>query len=657
MASPLTLFPSAHQPQPRKSSLKKPRTYDPPSLSAPGELMGVAVQVNSKPTSPKLVVQPAINSIKHSLFCEPSSTDQCTAGRVRRQKPGRSQLSDVGSITSASPLIDLSTPVSAIEDSSNIPPETPDSIVSGMPARQLQRPHIPINILAPPPAEVDNLVSPGGDTVSPLPDKLFFTNTSPRTAEFPAPKTLRAGSPTLFRSNSTASTAVPPYSPPAARSIFPLYDPERPLQQQDYYYSAGSSPPTLPHEKISKLGESVQKAQTLNRFDSGVALAEAYEHIPSANSNDLQAIWNASIEKFPVAGRKVQLGLLQPRNRGTTLAIGTSHGELLYSMDKDMAPAASKDSAPFKQLLIARHNPQMPNALPSPVAQLGLPDPNKPQKERERENDVVTIFPQVAAVKAIEIIANSPVAAEIATFDPSAKSPEAVRLAQDAVSEAHRRYKCELVRTTRKRDSLGAVTASYRLEHPLLSSFAITITKSTAGRHSRDPRAKISLHHPSATPAAVEAETLVLAFMDFARDACVLDIPGLLALESEYIIDTVVCALLAVAVIENDALMQETMTFDAPPKTALPRPKQKSRSTSSVSTDSKKGKKLSRKEKKRLKNGGMEGEQVELPMVTQGALALLGFSFKATVFLLEAGVKVTAGVVIGISHLASKHNK
>jgi hypothetical protein len=322
-------------------------------------------------------------------------------------------------------------------------------------------------------------------------------------------------------------------------------------------------------------------------------------------------------------------------------------------MEKDTASGAAKDSAPFKQLSISRHNPLRPGTPPATVAKLGLPD--TAQVDKPRDNDVVTIFPQIAAVKAIETIANSPVAADIATFDPEARSPEAARLAQDAVAEAHRRYRCELVRTTRKRDSLGAVTATYKLEHPILESFSITVTKSTMGRHSHDPRAKISIHHPSATPAAVTAETLVLAFLDFANDSCVLDTPALLALESEYIIDTVTCALLTVAVIENDALMLETLTFDAPPKSPLPLSKHKSRSGSMIS--GKGSKKLSRKDKKKLKKGEFDGEQVDLPVLTQGALALLSFSFKTTVFFLETGVKLTAGAVIGISHLASKANK
>jgi hypothetical protein len=320
-------------------------------------------------------------------------------------------------------------------------------------------------------------------------------------------------------------------------------------------------------------------------------------------------------------------------------------------MGKEEMPSKSSDSKALKQLVIKKHQPNVAQAPPSPVAQMALPDPSRPIKERE--NDVVTIFPQMAAVKAIEEVSNSPMAAEIATFDPTAKSPEAARLAKDAVCNAHTMHRCDLVRNTRKRDSLGAVTASYRLEHPTLGPFAITVTKSMIGRHSRDPRAKISIHHPSATPAAVAAENLVLAFLDFARDACVLDTPGLLALESSYIIDTIICALLAVAVIENDALMAETLTFAAPPKSPLPL--QKGKSSGSLRSSSSNGSKRSsawfRKDKKRKQ---AEEEQVDLPVLTQGALAILGLSFKTAVWVLEAGVKVTAGLVIGVTHLAKK---
>lgn len=643
-STPLQLFPSiTHTTQPRKSSLKKTRPTE--VAVAPGELKGNALLVHSAPGSPSFVVQPANNQIKHSLFCDPSSSEKVTTSNrsgPRRHLRAR-RRSSASSVTSATIIPGRVTPPSEEDQLSDLPINS--HFGTRRPSKgHLQRPALPQNISTEAQPDTDQLMSPGGDTVSPLPSKLQF---SPRRAEFPASNQKRSQSPAGLSRSASMSTAAPPYSPPATRSIFPQYDPTKSLQEQEYYPTVRSPTPTLPNEKVNKGGFQMEKKRSIDPVDSAVALVEGYEHIPSATSEDMMAVWNASCNNFPVPGRKVQIGLLQPQGKGTSLAIGTSENELIYSMCKEEMPAKLGELAPLKQLIIKKHNPQTYRGPPSPVAQMALPDPNRPAKERE--NDVVTIFPQMAAVKAIEDVSNSPMAAEIATFDPTAKSPEAARLAKDAVSDAHTRHRCDLVRNTRKRDSLGAVTASYRLEHPTLGPFAITVTKSTIGRHSRDPRAKISIHHPSATPAAVSAETLVLAFLDFARDACVLDVPGLLALESGYIIDTVVCALFAVAVIENDVLMAETLTFAAPPKSPLPLSKNKSGSRGRSSSDeSKRSSMWGRKDKKAKK------AEEQLPVLTQGALAVLGLSFKTAVFILEAGVKITAGAVIGISHLAQK---
>ena len=659
VAPSLHLFPSSTLSQPpRKSSLKKPKTYD--VSPAPGELKGVAFEVKPETAFPG-VIQPAENHIKHSLFCEPSNGKPGMSNQGAPKRRLRALRRSSGESTiSSSPLVE--TEAASHLDEDQLSP-LPENTNFGSPTQgkrdSLQRPRLPATISTQVEPDEATMVSPGGDGLSPLPDRQAFANTSPSSPEdYPAPRPLRAGSPSLARSNSTATT-VPPYSPgvpgytPPNQSIFPRFDPSKPVSQQQYYPTARSPSPALPSEKISKLGSPTEHKPTLQRIDSARAFVDGYEQIPFADSSDLSAVWNASCGNFPVGGRKVQLDLLQPRGQGTSLAIGMSTGELLYSMEKDSSMAPPSDSTPPKQLLIKKHSQEQTPA--TPVVQLALPDCTKTDKTRDKE--VVTIFPQMAAIQAVEIVASSPAASAIATFDPFAASPQAVRLAQDAVSEAHFRYRCELVRSTRKRESLGTVTATYRLDHPMLGSFPVTITKSTVGRHSRDSRAKISLHHPSATPAAVSAETLVLAFLDFARDACVLDTPGLLALEGPYIIDTVVSALLAVAVIENDALMAETLTFDAPPKAPLPVPKSKrgSRSTSPLSSgsnDSKRSSKWFGRKKKAKKE--LEGEQVDLPIVTQGALALLGFSFKTAVWLLGAGVKMTAGVIIGVSHVASK---
>ena len=394
-------------------------------------------------------------------------------------------------------------------------------------------------------------------------------------------------------------------------------------------------------------------------MNSGVALTDSLESLPAADDGDLIALWNASCGQFPVAGRKVQLSLHQPSGSGTSLAIGISGGKLFYLMETMAVEPPPGETRTAKQLSVKRQCPQEDMSMP--VAQLELSSTTADTSSSHAL--MTTVFPHLAALNAIEFAANTPTALAIARFDPTAASPEAAQLPHDAVAEAHVRYRSDLVRTTRGRDSVGAVAASYQLCHPALGILAVTVNRAKSRGPYLDPKAKISLHHPSATPAAVAAETLVLAALDFARDACILDVPALLALEDPYIIDTSICALLAVAVIENDMIKAETLTFDPPPTTPIST-KRKARSNSPISTASSTSSRSSRSSRKWYKPFSKRNKVLEiqepppveepLPALTQGALALLGFSFKTAVWLLGAGVKVAGNIVVGASHLASK---
>lgn len=675
----LSLFPPRTTSVPRKSSLKRP--HAPAESSTPGELKGVAFQVTAAAQSPPRV-QPAVDRVKHVQRPELVSggaISESTSEGVLRRRDGRRRsrpLSLAGNIVAS----EGHAFPPAVEDELSPLPENTSFGSRSPPKRiaspQLNRPNVPRNISteAQPDTDINDQGRDvdGGDRLSPLPENTRFKTALTGPSEYPAPLTVRTRTPSPAPSNSTigshhqgyplapsssttttglarsnsVATSLPAYSPPASapppRSIFPTYDPSRPLTDQAYYPTARPQVPVLPSEKVSKLGSTVPRPDP-QRFDSAVGLVEGYEHIPAATRSDLDAIWNASTGHFPVAGRKVQLQLQQPRSDSMSLAIGLSADETLYSVEKALPATSFKVNQPWTELSVERHS--IHDEATVPVAQLVIPDAVASKIDKDKM--ALTIFPQIAAIQALEAASNSPQAAEIAAFDPTAKSPAAARLAQDVVAETRRRHSCELVRTRRKRDSLGSVTATYSLEHPSLGTFAITITKSTAGRHVRDPRAKISLHHPSATAAAIAADTLVLAFLDFARDACVLDTPGLLALDSHYIIDTAISALLAVAFIENGVLMTEMVTFDPPPKTPARMDNGKSSST--------KLKKQRRKSSMfRKAREDLVGEQVELPALTQGALALLSVSLRGAIALLETGVKLTASAIVGVSHLAQK---
>lgn len=432
------------------------------------------------------------------------------------------------------------------------------------------------------------------------------------------------------------------------RSMFPTYDPQRPLDGQQYYpTSRAPSPAPFTSDRVSYISTSTEKAP-FKRHDSAIGLVSGYEHIPAAAHADLEAVWKASEEEYPCDGRKVQFGLYQPAGHGTALSIGTSHEDLVYSLEKELTADAADNVPQPREFAVKKFSPTSPSS--APVAQLILPAKSTPA---ERSTTSTAIFPRKAAIAAIESISNSPQAAAIATFDPTAESPQAARMAQDAVATAYQDYSCDLVNRTRKQDNLGGVVAQYDLRHPRLGTCAVTVTKSQSATSSTGPRAKIAFHHPSATPAAIEADTLNLAFLDFAHNACVLDIPGLLALDSHYVVDTVVCALLAVAVIENDALVAGAVVFDAPPRTPLPRAKKAVVPTTGAASPEGSKKWFKRSESKREKQVVVVEEkedEIKLPIIARGAIKVAGLTFRIGFW----GVKVTAKAVVGVGKVLLK---
>ncbi|KAK0252799.1 hypothetical protein B0A54_00317 [Friedmanniomyces endolithicus] len=632
---PLHLFPSSttYPPPPRKSSLKKPT---PICVAQPqGQLRGLALQVSTGPASPPRIL-PATDTYKHSLFCEPSTitvVDQSSPGLPRRQH-ARRRTSRPDPLIARSPGLPAEITTTQNEDRLSPLPINAQFGSSPRPSRtssrHLIRPTVPNAILVKDGVGVESTVSVDDDQLSPLPETTKFSPPSPRLPEYSgAPPQRSANWPTRSTSVATHKSNKTPAPPAPMKSIFPEYDSGRPLDQQAYYPTNQAYAQSLPSAKVSKVSNPIRRP-SIKRFDSALALVDGYEHIPFAETGDLLSLWKASNDQFPVAGRKFQLSLHQPTTRDTAITAGASANDRLFSMSRTMAQSSTGDA---KHWTVEKHDGSH-DGVAVPVAQLTVPPQSAPDDKAHAGG--TAIFPQAAAVHAIEAVANSPAAAAIATFDPTAASPQAARLGKDAVAEAHRRYACVLTRTTRKRDSLGAVTACYNLDHPLLGILAITVTKKMKSTVTREPRAKISIHHPSATPAAIAADTLVLAFLDFSRDACVLDLPALLALDSLYILDTTLTALFAVAAIENSLLQSETMTFDPPPKQAS-------------HSDGKSSQLKRRKSERWAKRSSRVIDKVQAELIgqpadvgapVQGAIKFIGFSLKTAAYVLEAGVRV-----------------
>ncbi|KAK4493969.1 hypothetical protein PRZ48_015155 [Zasmidium cellare] len=656
----LSLFPAPSNGVPRKPSIRRTGSDNVPNAAGELNFKGVAFQVVSSSRTPAKV-QPAQDTFKHSLFCDPSQTQDMTIKpdtdpssspeieiSVRRQQHIQKQFKPKANDPSqeADDCCEQEDRLSELPHNTNFGSSSPQKRNPS----HLQRSNLPQHISTMVNASTTEVArSPinEDDKLSPLPDRTTFKMATPSPpTEYPS--TVRSESPAPSKSTEKTANFTP------MKSIFPIYDPNKTMDRQSYYPSAASPPPpSYISDKVSKRGSHVER-WAMKRNDSGVGLVDRYEHIPAAAHADMEALWKASNHEFPVAGRKVQFGLYQPPGNGRCLAIGTSIEDLIFSMERDTASNQANEPLAPKQFAVKKYCPTAPCSLPT--ATLVLPEKNTSAKGVK---ETTTVFPHSAGIDAIEAVASSPRAQHIATFDPTAESPEAAQLARDAVAEAHAMFGCDLTKKTRKRDSLGAVTAQYDLAHPALGVCAVTVTKSLSPLSMNGPRAKISIHHPTATPAAIAADTLNLGFLDFAHDACVLDIPGLLALDSHYVIDTFVSAMLAVTVIEDDALMTETITFEPPPQAPLASSSKAQRRASvgsSTATSRKMFKRSpTKKEKEKSKKDEIMEEIDEMGPLAKGALAILGFGFKASAWVIVTGVKVGVNVVVGVGKVAAKH--
>lgn len=455
------------------------------------------------------------------------------------------------------------------------------------------------------------------DQLSPLPTKLSFKQTAPAKQEYPSPVSFRSDGSTLVRSNSDATGRSPSSatSTQPTRSMFPQYDHSKSLSQQHYFPRVTASPaPT--HEYPIQRTQRNEAWSQLKREESVVPTNNGYEEIPVATAADLLTIWHASTTACPPTGRKVQLNLNQPLGKNMSLAL-SSHGTTLYTMQTNNNITQSASEGSTTDLSIHKICPS--STIPMPVSQLSLPaNPTK----ISATTPPTTLFPHQAALDAIQIAANTPFAAAIAATDPAGSSPAAARLAQNAVAQAQRQHTCTIRRTTRNRD---AGTAKYTLAHSSLGSLAITV--SPAGH---EHKAMIALHHPRATTAAVESQTLALLTLDFAASVCVMDTPGLLALDELYILDVAVSAVLAVAMLENELCVREMVEFEPPPTQVV----------SVASTDG--GRKVgngSDRKAKRLERKARDREQGKEKGLVRETVGLVGMGIKGVGWLMGAGLK------------------
>ncbi|KAI4729558.1 hypothetical protein E4T49_02594 [Aureobasidium sp. EXF-10728] len=421
--------------------------------------------------------------------------------------------------------------------------------------------------------------------------------------------------PTLVRSNSDSS-ALPKVVSPPIKSMFLEYDPSLPLSQQRYYPTENLPRPSL--ERSANYHH-----QTLADIPSPTSPT------PAAGLSQLQALWNAASghngvfhsEKIRLTMHRDEIGA---GSTATEVRFGSREGRTLYSVSPSDAS---------NELTVRRHHPARTGIVP--VAQLDVA-----ALQTDAKSDT-TIFPQQAAFHALEAVATTHRANAIAQYDPRASSPQAAQLAFDAVAEAKAHESCQLVKISKGVTAYGVEEYSYELRHARAGIFAISIDG--AFDFATRNNAKIYLHQPTSSEKPL-AKPPKLVCLDLSTETLELDVASFRRLQSKYMIDSTICAVLAVGFAESRLAETKAKaeTFAAPP--------QGSKKTDQVQKKAKPSR--WRRGKKNSKE--VEDEKEKLPSVTRGILFLLGFSFEAIVWLLGLGVKVLSKVVVCASGIVSK---
>lgn len=398
--------------------------------------------------------------------------------------------------------------------------------------------------------------------------------------------------------------------------MFPEYDPSLPLSQQRYYPTE-----TLPRPSLERRADYHPAALA--------DIPSPTSPVPAAGLSQLQAVWNAASgqngvfhsENIKLIMHRDEIGA---SSKATELRFGSREGRTLYSV------SASDASS---ELAFRRHHPARTGIVP--VAQIDIAT-----LEKDSKNETI-VFPQQAALAALEAAATTHRANTIAQYDPRASSPQAAQLAFDAVAGAKAHESCQLIRIPQGVNGYGIEEHNYELRHPRAGAFIISVDG--IFDFTKQSNARITLYQPTNPEKSFSKPSKLVCF-DLGTGTLDIDVASFRRLHSRYMIDSAICAVLAVAFAESRLVeaKAKSETFAGPPLTTKKDVELLKRAKGSRWRRSL-GKKKSKQEKAE-----------KLPGLTRGILYLLGFSFEAIVWLLGLGVKVLSKVILCASGIVSK---
>ncbi|KAI9744438.1 MAG: hypothetical protein M1818_001967 [Claussenomyces sp. TS43310] len=450
--------------------------------------------------------------------------------------------------------------------------------------------------------------------------------------ELPRSHTSFSDAPTLVRSQSNASHGSIARSRPhnfsrvgepnMIRSIFPRYNPELPLERQQYYPTQ-ASPTNIPRAVISRvsyspgldegtldMGSPLSAPPTISTLPRGIQ-DMTLKHVDPSTTEELKALWKVT-NGWRVSsseGRSFRLKMTSAIDTPTHVL--SSATQPFYTLRLDPTSTSAL-------LTMTRHDPNKAKRLSSSKPGAGLEVLTTTLEEPARRlppNDglVALLHPRAASNMALDL-SNRPNCDEH-TIKIAAEH-ECARLVWDADAR------------------------QYYLVHPALSTpFRVTIENSPAWS-----RVEYTLEHPQ----------LPKNLAKLTRDGSgggVLEIDtGVAAtIESYYVADVAICAVMLVAIEEEKKRNVER--FEAPPAPlALLSPKsgkvKKATKVEEMEIDLESQNSSSDKNTKEKKR--------KLPAPTRGILGLLTLMFKLVVWLLTKCVSVLASLIIGISTCLSK---
>lgn len=339
--------------------------------------------------------------------------------------------------------------------------------------------------------------------------KLASPYSSPNPNRAPSPafsdiRSARSGSPTLVRANSAATNRSPtsPQDSQPMRSIFPIFDPTKPINQQSYRPTQ-TSPTHIPKNKISRSPYSPEFYLPHGNVGSEEG-GSSTSFPPSPYFTPapiLENLWLAANGQEEPVVQIYTLRMHRATAANKQISFGTTASLPFYSLTQSEVPSSDSNSEVMDhEILIKRHHPTQPRSIPITHLNLEVPpsasSPNDYDNlQQEQTTLLATIYPKLAALAALDAAANSPAASHIAFTDPGATSPAAQRLAEDVLRGAAERECCALAWT---RDSSTEQTnpwahamtsqGSYQLHHPSLGVFPLQLDGDCSGINSPSTR-------------------------------------------------------------------------------------------------------------------------------------------------------------------------